>query len=50
MFLTQGTDLGGYPVVVVPRHRRKQMMFNLKVEMSAEPVIEEGLLNITGGL
>lgn len=26
------------------------LMFDLKVEMSAEPVVEEGLLDITGSL
>lgn len=26
------------------------LVFDLKVEVSAEPVVEEGLLNITGGL
>lgn len=25
-------------------------MFDLKVEMSAEPVVEGGLFNVTGGL
>lgn len=26
------------------------LVFDLKVEVSAEPVVEEGLLNVTGGL
>lgn len=50
MFLTQSTDQWGHPMVVVARHRGKQMMFDLKVEVPAEPVVEGGLLDITGGL
>lgn len=50
MFLTQRADQRGHQVVVVAWHRGKQMVFDLEVEVSAEPVVEGGLLDITGGV
>lgn len=50
MFLTQGFDLWCHLVVVMAWHCGKQVVFDLKVEVSGDPVVEGRLLHVAGGL
>lgn len=46
MLGTQRLHQGSHFVVIVSRHRGEKMVFNLEVEMSTEPIIEGGLVDI----
>jgi len=48
MFLAKLLHIGTSTDEVVTRHSGKEVVLNLKVEMSKEPVLEKGILNVAG--